>query len=518
MLQLSGQDASFVYFETPATPMHIGSVAIYDPSTAPGGAVRFKDILRFVESRLGAARSFRQKLVRVPFDLDHPYWIEDADFDLEYHIRHIALPKPGDWRQLCIQVARLHARPLDMTKPLWEFWIVEGLDNIPAVPPGSFALVSKVHHAAIDGMSGVEMSSAVHDLDANMTPRAVADNWRPETPPGIGEMAIRTYISSIRQPFKLASTVWNSIPGVTKLGKQISSGDVSIANTKLAPQTRFNRKVSPQRVFDGATFTLAEVRAVKEAVPGATVNDVILAIIGGGLRRYLLDKNELPKENMTAMAPISVRAEGEKGALGNLVSAMVVSLGTTIADPLERFEHIHKEALNSKAMTNAVGARTLADYSQLIPAGLSGLGARLYTRLGIANAHAPVYNLIATNVPGPRVPLYFTGAKLVKMLGLGPVFDSMGMINTIYSYLDEIVISFTSDRKMMPDPAFYAECLRAAFEDMKAAIAAKASAPAPKPKSPPKPRTKPTAKPVPRAAATKARTASPKPKTLKGTP
>ncbi len=510
MLQLSGQDASFVYFETPATPMHIGSVAIYDPSTAPGGAVRFKDILRFVESRLGAARSFRQKLVRVPFDLDHPYWIEDGDFDLEYHIRHIALPKPGDWRQLCIQVARLHARPLDMTKPLWEFWIVEGLDNIAGIPPGSFALVSKVHHAAIDGMSGVEMSSAVHDLDASMTPRAVADNWRPETPPGIGEMAIRTYISSIRQPFKLASTVWNSIPGVTKLGKQISSGDVSIANTKLAPQTRFNKKVSPQRVFDGATFALADVRAVKDAVPGATVNDVILAIIGGGLRRYLIDKNELPKENMTAMAPISVRAEGEKGALGNLVSAMVVSLGTTIADPLERFEHIHKEALNSKAMTNAVGARTLADYSQLIPAGLSGLGARLYTRLGVANAHAPVYNLVATNVPGSRVPLYFTGAKLVKMLGLGPVFDSMGMINTIYSYLDEIVISFTADRKMMPDPAFYAECLRDAFDDLKSGIAAKASAPQTKPKAPPKPRAKAPLKAAPRKTTAK-------PKALKGT-
>ena len=168
MQQLSGQDASFVYMETPATPMHIGSVGIYDPSTAPGGFVRFKDILKFIESRLQGARSFRQKLVRVPFDLDHPYWIEDGDFDLEYHVRHIALPRPGDWRQLCIQTARLHARPLDMNKPLWEFWIIEGLNNIPGIPKGSFAMVSKVHHAAIDGMSGVEMSAALHDLNADM--------------------------------------------------------------------------------------------------------------------------------------------------------------------------------------------------------------------------------------------------------------------------------------------------------------------------------------------------------------
>jgi diacylglycerol O-acyltransferase / wax synthase len=501
MLQLSGQDASFVYFETPATPMHIGSVAIYDPSTAPGGAVRFKDILRFIEGRLSGARSFRQKLVRVPFDLDHPYWIEDSDFDLEYHVRHIALPKPGDWRQLCIQVARLHARPLDLTKPLWEFWIVEGLDNIPSIPKGSFALVSKVHHAAIDGMSGVEMSSAVHDLDASMSRPALPDNWSGENAPGLGEIAVRTYISAIKQPFKFGQTLWNSIPGVARLGKQVSAGEISLAGTKLAPQTRFNKKVSPQRVFDGATFKLAEIRAVKEALPGATVNDVILAIIGGGLRGYLSNKKELPKENMTAFAPISVRAEGEKEAMGNLVSGMVVSLGTNIADPVKRLEHVNKETLNSKAMTNAVGARTLTDYSQLIPSGLAGLGARLYTRLGVANAHAPVYSCVATNVPGSRIPLYFVGAKLVKMLGLGPVFDGMGLINTIYSYVDEIVISFTCDRKMMPDPAFYADCLRQSFEEMKTGIAKKAK-PAPKAAA---------AKPVPEPKAAPKRVAAAKP-------
>ena len=167
MQQLSGQDASFVYLETPHTPMHIGSVGIYDPRPRRAGAVRFKEILQFVGDRLAGARRFRQRLVRVPFDLDHPYWIEDPDFDIEFHIRHIALPAPGDWRQLCIQVARLHARPLDLNKPLWEFTIVEGLDNIEGIPKGCFALVSKVHHAAIDGMSGVEMSAAVHDLRAD---------------------------------------------------------------------------------------------------------------------------------------------------------------------------------------------------------------------------------------------------------------------------------------------------------------------------------------------------------------
>jgi diacylglycerol O-acyltransferase / wax synthase len=471
MEQLSGQDASFVYFDTPTTPMHIGSVGIYDPSTAPGGFVRFKDILRHIESRLDGARSFRQKLVRVPFDLDHPYWIEDDAFDIEYHVRHIALPAPGDWRQLCIQVARLHSRPMDLSKPLWEFIIVEGLDKIEGLPKGCFALVAKVHHAAIDGMSGVEMSAAVHDLAPMPINSPKPSEWKSESNPPVGELLFRTWINSIRQPVRFAETLIKTIPGVARLGREIAGGDVSLQGTKMAPKTLFNAKVSAHRVFDGAAFSLADVRTIKDSLPGATVNDAILTIIGGGLRDYLIGRKGLPAESMSAMAPISVRDDKEKSALGNLVSAMVVNLGTHIEDPAERLAYIHKEAKNSKAMTNAVGARTLTDYSQLIPSGLAGLGARLYTRLGMANAHAPIFNCVATNVPGSRVPLYFAGAKMVKMMGLGPIFDGMGLINTIYSYEKDIAISFTSDRKMVPDPAEYAGSLRRSFEALKAATA-----------------------------------------------
>ena len=509
MLQLSGQDASFVYLETPHTPMHIGSVGIYDPSTAPGGFVRFKDVLGFIASRLGGARSFRQRLVRVPFDLDHPYWIEDPEFDIEFHVRHIALPKPGDWRQLCIQVARLHARPMDLSKPLWEFTIVEGLDNVEGLPPGCFALVSKVHHAAIDGMSGVEMSAAIHDLDAAMTPVEAKDNWSPEHMPNVTDLLVRSYFNSLRQPMRVVETIGRSLPGMARLGASVGKGDVSLANARMAPKTRFNGKVSAHRVFDAVPFKLAEIRAIKDAVPNATVNDVILTIVGGGLRQYLDDKNELPKESLTAMAPISVRGEGEKAALGNLVSAMVIPLGTHIADPLERLRYVHGEAVNSKAMTNAVGARSLADYSQLIPSGLAGLAARLYTRLGAANAHAPVFNTVVTNVPGSRVPLYFCGAKMVAMYGTAPVFDSMGLINPVYSYGDTIAISFTSDRGMMPDPEVYAAALRASFGALKAATQAAPVAPKP-PATPRTPRPK-----TPAAQPARTRTVVPKGKARK---
>jgi diacylglycerol O-acyltransferase len=477
MQQLSAQDASFVYMETPHTPMHIGSVGIYDPSTAPDGFVRFKDVLRFIEQRLPGARSFRQRLVRVPFDVDHPYWIEDPEFDIEFHVRHIALPKPGDWRQLCIQVARLHARPMDLTKPLWEFTIVEGLDNIPGLPPGCFALVSKVHHAAIDGMSGVEMSAAVHDLDAEMTMPDKPDTWQAENMPRVADLLTRSYFNNLLQPMRIAETIGRSLPGMAKLAVQAGKGDVSLKNSRPAPKTRVNGKVSAHRVWDAVPFKLAEVRAIKEAVPDATVNDVILAVVGGALRIYLKDKGELPKETLTAMAPISVRQEGEKAALGNLVSAMVVGLGTQIEDPLERLRFVHDDAVNSKAMTNAVGAKTLADYSKLIPSGLAGLGARLYTRVGAANMHAPAFNCVVTNVPGSRVPLYFCGARMVAMYGTAPVFDSMGLINTVYSYGDTIAVSFTADRDMMPDPDNYADALRASFAALKVAALKPAAAP-----------------------------------------
>jgi diacylglycerol O-acyltransferase / wax synthase len=466
MEQLSGQDASFVYLDTPNTPMHIGSVGIYDPSTAPGGFVRFKDILAHVESRLDKARSFRQKLVRVPFDLDHPYWVDDPNFDLEYHVRHIALPKPGDWRQLCIQVSRLHARGMDLSKPLWEFNIVEGLDNIPGLPPGCFALVAKVHHAAIDGMSGVELSAAVHDIEPKPVERTKPAKWKGESEPAITEMLMRTWMNSIAQPVRFAKTLAQTVPGAARLIREVAGGDVSLKGAKMAPQTLLNGKVGPHRVWDGAVFQLADIRAIKDRIEGATVNDVILTIIGGALRKYLISRKNLPKESLAAMAPISVRAEGEKDALGNLVSAMLVQLGTDIDDPMERLRFVRDTTANSKAMTNAVGARTLTDYSQFIPSGLAGLAARLYTSLGAANIHSPVFNVVATNVPGPRVPLYFAGAKMVRMMGTGPIFDGMGMINAIYSYGPEIAISFTSDRDMVPDPANYAQALRDSFEEL----------------------------------------------------
>lgn len=467
MEQLSPMDASFLYFETANAPMHIGAVAIYDQATVEGGVLAFKEILKNYESRLHLARSFRQRIVRVPLSLDHPYWLEDPDFDIEYHVRHIALPKPGDWRQLCIQVARLHARPMDTTRPLWEFTVIEGLDNVEGLPKGSFAIVSKVHHAAIDGVSGAEMTAAVHDVEPDAVPTPPEKAWLPERMPTAVELLSRTSVNNVRQPFKLARVVAASVPALARLGIGLSAG--KLKRVGAVPRTRFNGKVSPHRVFDGRSFRLSDIRAIKNAVEGATVNDAVIAIIGGALNKYLSSKNELPKDSLIAMAPISVRSKGQQKSAGNQVSAMSVAVRSDIADPLARLVAVFESTTNSKEMTNAIGASTLTDYSQFIPSTVAGLAARLYTNLGLANRITPIFNTVITNIPGPQIPLYMTGARLVTQFGLGPILDGMGIIHPVFSYCGEITISFTSCREMIPDPAFYAECIQEAFDEMVAA-------------------------------------------------
>jgi diacylglycerol O-acyltransferase len=473
MQQLTGFDSAFLYAETPRAHMAGSGVSIYDPSTAPGGRVTFKGIIAHFESRLHEARVFRQRLVRVPFDLDHPYWIEDPDFDIEFHIRHIALPKPGDWRQLCIQVARLVSRPLDLGRPLWEYYVVEGLDNIEGLPKGSFAVISKVHHAAIDGMSGMEMTSAIHDDSPDAAPQEPDTSWRPESVPSTAQLLARASLNNARRPMHFARVMGRTIPVVGRLQNQLRRRTIELP-TSTIPRTRWSGPVTAHRVFDAVRFDLDDMRRMKSAVTGATINDVVLTVVGGGLRSYLEAKSELPNDPLIAMAPISVRSEAEKGAAGNLVSGMFVSLGTNVADPLERLAVVRESTHKSKEFANAIGARTLLDFADLMPGGLVGLGARTSARLSLANRMRPMFNTTVTNMPGPRHPLYMAGAKMVAMYGAGMVGDGMGLIHPVMSYCGDITISFTSCREMLPDPAFYTQCLTESFDGL-----AKATASAP---------------------------------------
>ena len=377
MRQLQGMDTSFVALETRNSPMHIGSILIYNPATAPGGFVRFKDILAFFESRLPLSNTLRQRLVRVPFDLDYPYWVEDEDFDLEYHVRHVALPAPGDWRQLCIQAARIFSRPLDLTRPPWEFTVIEGLGNIPGIPPGCYAMVSKVHHAAIDGMSGIDLMEALHTLAPHTAPPNAPDEWQPEKVPSAGELLARTWFNALRNPIERLNVAARTTPALYRLLQGAAAKDFEISGEMIAPKTRFNTTISPHRVVEGRSFPLADVKAIRALAPGSKVNDVFLAAIGGGLRKYLKAKDDLPDKSLTAMAPISVRSGAEKGDMGNQVAAMVVQLGTHIEDSAERLAYVHSKTMNSKAMTEAIGARNMTEMSKVSPALYMALGAQL---------------------------------------------------------------------------------------------------------------------------------------------
>jgi WS/DGAT/MGAT family acyltransferase len=464
--QLSGLDASFLYFETAHAPMHIGGFAIYDPRTmsAPLSYARF---LENTERRLHLARCFRQKIAKVPLDLDHPYWIEDADFDLEFHVRHIALPPPGDWRQLCTQVARLHARPLDPTKPMWEMYLVEGLDRIDGIPKDSFAIVTKIHHAAIDGVSGSELVAAIHDARPDALPAPPEKAWVPERTPTGPELLARALANNVTQPFRLGRALAQMVPAWQRADQQRRSESYEPIGT--VPRTRWNGTITGHRVAGGVVLDLGAIRAIKKSVVGATVNDVIVTVCGGALRRYLEAKGELPDESLIAMAPISVRAASEAGAAGNRVSTMSVAVRSDIADPAERLEAVFRGTQSQKKLSEAIGASLLTDMTQFMPGMLAGLAARAYTRLGLANRVKPFFNTVITNIPGPQTPLYSAGARLVANYGMGPILDGMGLIHPIFSYCGEVTVSFTSCREMLPDPEFYEECLQASFDALSAA-------------------------------------------------
>jgi diacylglycerol O-acyltransferase len=467
MRQLQGMDASFVALETKNSPMHIGNLLIYNPETAPGGFVRFKDILAFYESRLQLSKTVRQRLVRVPFDLDYPYWIEDPDFDLEYHLRHIALPEPGDWRQLCIQAARIFARPLDLTRPPWEFTIIGGIDGISGVAKGSYAMVTKVHHSAIDGMSGIDLMEALHTLQADAPAPEMPDTWKPEKVPNPAELLGKSYLNALTNPMKQLQVAAKAAPGLAKAIKGLAAKDFNVSGEMIAPKTRFNKVISAHRVVEGRSVPLAEIKAIRALVPGCKVNDVFLAIIGGALRKYLETHADLPAKTLTAMAPISVRSSGEKGDMGNQVAAMIAPLGTHLAHPAERLAFVFSRTTNSKAMTDAIGARNMTEVSKVSPALYMSLGAQLYTRLGLANRMNPPFTTVVTNVPGSPVPIYSAGARLESMMGLLCLTDGMGLGHVVQSYTAEATIAFTACRELLPDPEFYAQCIEDSFTELR---------------------------------------------------
>ena len=469
MEQLSAQDASFLYVENEKVANHVGGLYLYDQSAIPGGAVAFKTVLRYLASKLHLVPRYRQRLMEVPGNMDHPYWVDDENFDIEYHVRHMALPKPGDWRQLCIQTSRIYDRPLDMDRPLWVFYVIEGLDNVEGCPPGSFAVITKTHHAMIDGVSGTAMATALHETEPDL-PIVDPEPWTPERQPNPAELVQRTFFKNLTQPMNFFNYMAESAPTTARVMAGLQDGSLKLpVAAGDVPRTRFNGNTSRHRVIEAVSLPLAELKNIKNKVQGATINDVVLAIGGGALRKYLLAKDELPDKPLITLAPISVRPtdSGDAAAGGNSVAGMLVPLGTHIADPLERLKAVHQAAVDSKKLTNAVGAKVMTDFTQFIPGVTMGLASRLSSALGLATAGDPIINTVLTNVPGPQVPLYFCGARLLNQFSLGIVQDGMCLFQGILSYDGKLTLTAMSDREAMPDPEFYKACLLDAYEELK---------------------------------------------------
>jgi diacylglycerol O-acyltransferase / wax synthase len=471
--QLSWTDDMMLRAERPATPLQIQMLLIYDPSTAPGGKVTFKGILEELDARLHLADVFRRRLTELPGGLHRPYWVDDPSFDLEYHVRHIGLPQPGDWRQLCIQIARLHARQIDLRRPPWEITVIEGLNSVPGVPRGSFAMAVKLHHCAVDGMASVQMIAAMHDLAADGPRPAGPDGpWRPGALPTTANLLSRTAINAALYPLRvgrvLASNAPKVIGGLAGLPGKLVGGVASrVAEGSLPsfpPKTRFNQTVSPHRVFEARFHDLADFKRIKASVPGSTVNDVALAYVGGALRKYLDGHGELPDEPLVAACPISLREAGDESSNGNMLFGRVQTLGTDIADPLERLAAIAASTAGSRSGSDQSTRTEMLELVGTVPTSLLGMTAKAASVLPFSGP--TLANTTVTNVPGPTEPIFFSGARLVRAAGLGPLVAGLNLIHVVASYNGTLSISATADRDALPDPATYAECMEKAFQEL----------------------------------------------------
>lgn len=451
MRQLSVIDSALLATESPRTPNHLCMVSVYDPFEAPNGRPSFDEILAKFEGILHLGPTLRRKLIRVPFDLDRPYWVDDPDFDIEFHVRHLALPEPGDWKQFRTQVARLHSRPLDLSRAPWEVTVIDRLDSIAGLRPGCFATVLKVHHSAIDGQSGVEIHNLIHDLRRD-PPKETVERpiWVGETLPSNNDLLRRAGIHAVRNPLQaVRAVVTNVVPLAQAM---VDSGRNRGSGPKIEP-TRFNVKVSAHRTWEQATCSLVEMKRIKNAVPGATINDACLSIVGGAMKAYLTDLDEAPRTSLVTAVPVSTRTPGQAGTGGNQISGMRVSLHTAIDEPLARLAAIAVETAGKKATKDGVAMPVLLNVAEVLPGALIGAAVRGVGAMGDRVLLGG--NTVVTNVPGSPVPLYLLGCRLVRSTGCVPLMDGIGLFHCVSSVEGTFVFMFTADRALMPDPEVY---------------------------------------------------------------
>jgi WS/DGAT/MGAT family acyltransferase len=483
MRQLTSLDAQFLALESKRQTGHVGSVAVYDPASAPGARVTCRDVRGLIQQRLPLLPPLRWRIEEVPLSMDFPYWVEDDDFDISYHVRELALPAPGSHEQLAEQVARIMSRPLDRRRPLWEVYVIEGLEG------GLTAVLTKIHHAVIDGMSGNEIVSVL--LDRSPEGREIPSDTDVASPagdaPGRLGMLVRGALGVPRYPLRLlkslpsalpnmpdAPAVFGGIPGTRQVSRvaaeaeKIVGVDVAPAAEDLKPpKVPFSGRLSPHRRIAFATQSLDAVKEVKSA-HGVTVNDVLVAVCAGAVRRWLLEHGALPETPLAVQIPVSVRTEADEGSYGNRILLMRAPLYTEEADPLQRLWRTHEALAQVKQRHPLLPAHLLQDANNFVPPALFNRAAQIIFRMSTSSAGRPAWNLVVSNVPGPQVPLYFAGARLLAIYPVSVITDGMGLNFTAMSYCGQVFYGVVADREQMPDLWSLVGWLDEALEELKA--------------------------------------------------
>jgi diacylglycerol O-acyltransferase len=445
MERLKGVDASFIYMETPDMHMHTVGTVVLDPSTMPGG-YSFGAVKQLIADRLHLLRPFRRRLVTVPFHLAHPVWIEDPDFDLDSHVHRRGLPQPGTMHELAELVGDFASRPLDRSRPLWQMWAVEGLED------GMVALVSKVHHACIDGVSGADLMANLFDLEPE-PPRIEAPATRQvESVPSDLGLVAGALGSLVAQPFGIARTMVRTgrgLVGAVQSQRNRPEGTPAATLPFTAPRTPWNGAVTPHRSVAYSSCSLEDMRFVKR-VFGATVNDVVLAACSLSLRRWLQAHDALPDKPLVVSCPVSVHTEDTKTE-PNQISTMFVALPVQLADPVEHLLAIRENTKGAKELHHAMGADLIMSFAQSTPPQLLNLASRLYSQMDLASRHRPAHNLVVSNVPGPPIPLYCGGARVVACYPMGPILEGAGLNLTVLSNMGNVDFGAIACREQVPD-------------------------------------------------------------------
>ncbi len=465
--RLTSIDASFLHQEGPSSHMHIGAVLVFE-----GPPPKFDDYLNHVRGRLHLVPRYRQKLATPPFETGRPLWVDDPSFNLEYHVRHSALPSPGSEEQLLLLVGRIASQPLDRSKPLWEIWLIEGLED------GRFALISKTHHSLVDGVSGVDLATVLFDLSPDPPPPPTdLEPWQPHSEPSQADLVLAGVRGAVRTTADLAARAVtavtrpvNTITGLRDAAEGL--GEIVWAGLNPAPETPLNVDIGPHRRFAVVRQELADYKEVKDAL-GGTVNDVVLTVVSGALARWLRSRGVRTEGlEMRALVPVSVRDGSDQGTLGNKLTVMRGPLPVYIRDPVARLRFVRKAMDGLKESKQAVGAATLAAVNNLAPPTILAQASRL-------NFSTRLFNLIVTNIPGPQVPLYLLGRKLIDLFPVAFLPEHHGLAVAIMSYNGKIDYGLLGDYDALPDIDVVADGIDASLAELLVASRARSARTAP---------------------------------------